>query len=133
MALEAQYLLATHCTKISILLFYRRLSSGTFSAWFIWTIRAMIVVVVLSFLAQEVTLFNGCKPFHAFWDEVDFGWAALNKYVCYDEAAGQYATIVSGALQDLVVCLIPMVLIMKLPLPRRQKVALFLLFSLGLM
>jgi hypothetical protein len=133
LSIEAQYLLATHLTKISILLFYRRLSSGTFAAWFVWAIRAMIVVVTLSFVGLNVTLFNACKPFDAFWNQVDFGWAALNKYVCYDEGAGQYATIVSGAFQDLVVCLIPMVLIMKLPLPRRQKVALFGLFSLGLM
>ncbi len=93
----------------------------------------MIVVVALSFLSLELSLFSACKPFNAFWNEVDFGWAALNKYVCYDEGAAQYATIVSGAFQDLVACLIPMVLIMKLPLPRRQKVALFGLFSLGLM
>jgi hypothetical protein len=93
----------------------------------------MIVVVVLSFVGLELTLFNACKPFNAFWNEVDFDWAALNKYTCYDEGAGQYATIVSGAFQDLIACLIPMVLIMKLPLPKRQKVALFGLFSLGLM
>jgi hypothetical protein len=133
MAIEAQYILVTHLTKVSILLFYRRLSSGTFSAWFVWTIRAMIVVVILSFVSLELTLVNACKPFNAFWNEVDFGWEALHKYVCYDEGASQYATIVSGAFQDFVACLIPMILIMKLPLPRRQKVALFGLFSLGLM
>jgi hypothetical protein len=128
-----QYVLVTHLTKISILLFYRRLSSGSFSPWFVWTLRAMIVMVILAFIGQEVTLLSACKPFNAFWDQVDFSWESMNKYVCYDEAAGQYATIVTGAFQDLVACFIPMILIMKLSLPRRQKIALFALFSLGLM
>jgi hypothetical protein len=133
MAVEVQYIFVTHCTKISILLFYRRLSSGTFSAWFVWVIRAMIVVVILSFISLEATLLFGCRPFNAFWNQVDFGWEAFHKYVCYDEGVSQYATIISGAFQDFVACLVPMILIKKLPLPRRQKVALFGLFSLGLM
>jgi hypothetical protein len=93
----------------------------------------MIVIVVLSAIGQEITLLAGCKPFNAYWNQVDFAWAARNKYSCYDEGAGQYATIAVGAFHDLMVCVIPMAMIAKVPLPRRQKVALFVLFSLGLM
>jgi hypothetical protein len=65
------YLVSTATTKISILLFYRRLASGTISKAFQWAVYASIAFVAIYWVVFTLNLFLGCRPFRAFWMEAD--------------------------------------------------------------
>ncbi len=71
---DFQYTITTSLTKISILLFYRRLSSGAVTPTFHWMPRGCIAFIVLTFIAFTLTTILSCRPLNAFWNQVDFEW-----------------------------------------------------------
>ncbi|TLD37770.1 hypothetical protein E2P81_ATG03445 [Venturia nashicola] len=129
MALEALYLTSTATTKISILLFYRRLSAGTVSNGFIYSVYAAIAFVVVYYFIFMINLFIGCHPVEAFWLQAN-PFSSM-KYQCLDEAANLIAAGVISVVQDLLACGMPMVLFWKLQIPVRQKFALGAIFGIG--
>jgi hypothetical protein len=133
MALEATYILATGLTKISILLFYRRLVSGSVSRGFVWAIRASIFSVAAYILTFENTLIFGCRPIYAYWNQVDPVWRTTpaNTYSCLNEVGALYAANITSIVQDFLTFLMPLVLFSKLQLPIRQKVVLSGIFGIG--
>jgi hypothetical protein len=120
-------------TKISILLFYRRLVAGSVSKRFVWVIRFCIFSVVAYIITFETTLLFGCRPMNAFWNEVNPIWRSLNegKYFCLDEVATLYGANITSIVQDFLTFLIPLALFWNLKLPIRQKVILGLVFGVG--
>jgi len=133
MVLEALYVVSTATTKISILLFYRRLAAGSVSNGFIYSVYAAIAFVVAYFIVFIVNLFIGCRPIYAFWMQVDPYWNAENdrKYKCFNEANNIIAAAVVSVIQDFIACGMPMVLFWKLRIPKRQKIALGAIFGVG--
>jgi hypothetical protein len=149
-ALEMLYLVSTACTKMlvnilpqrrmvakrrrrSILLFYRRLASGTISKGFLWSVYAAIAFVATYFAVFTINLFVGCRPFRAFWMEADMVWSARNagKFHCFNEGANIIGAAVISVIQDFIACGMPSVLFWKTRLPQRQKIALGILFGVG--
>jgi hypothetical protein len=126
------YIFATCSVKISVMLFYRRLSSGFSRGFFIATWIGIAYNV--AYLVTFVTLIGvACRPISAYWMQVDLveGWALTHKFTCIDEHT---ALPLSGALSlvgDLYATLLPCILIFRLDLPRRQKLTLYPLFLLG--
>jgi hypothetical protein len=135
MALEALYLLSTSTTKISILLFYRRLAAGSVSNGFIYSVYGAIAFVVLYFVVFFINLFVGCRPLPAFWLQVDPVWNAKHEgdYQCINEAANLIAAASVSVVQDCLACGMPAILFWKLQMPRKQKVALGLVFGIGIL
>jgi hypothetical protein len=131
MALEATYLLSTGLTKISILLFYRRLVSGSVSHFFLWAVRIVIFSVFAYMIVFEFTLIFGCSPINAYWNQVNPGWRSENVYKCFDELATLYGANITSIVQDFLTFLMPLLLFKKLRLPRRQKVILGCIFGIG--
>lgn len=131
MAIECLYVAATSLIRISILLFYRRMATGSVSKGFLWTVRGIIAFVVAYFIVFEVTLFTGCRPFNAFWNEVNPYWEASHEYHCINEAGNLFAASIVSVVQDFVVCFMPTILFWKLQLPRKQKIALGAIFGVG--
>jgi hypothetical protein len=133
LALEAQYVLSTGLTKISILLFYRRLVSGSISRAFYWTVIAIIISVVAYTITFELTLIFGCRPISAYWNEVNPIWRALNegKYYCLNEVVALLCANILSIIQDFLTFLMPLILFWNLRLPIRQKVVLGCIFSVG--
>jgi hypothetical protein len=133
MAIEATYILGTGLTKISILLFYRRLVSGTVSSRFVWAIRVSIFSVAAYIIAFENTLIFGCRPMNAYWNQVDPVWRTSpdHPYACLNEVATLYAANITSILQDFLTFLIPLLLFSRLQLPTRQKVLLSIIFGIG--
>lgn len=133
MANEALYVLATGLVKISILCFYRRITKNSISKGFIRANRVCIGVVVCYMVVFEVTLFVGCSPFDAFWNQVDPSWLLVNegRWHCIDEAGNLIAATVVSIVTDFVTFLMPCTLFWKLQLPRRQKVGLGAIFGVG--
>lgn len=124
------YVIGITLIKISILLFYRRLSVK-FSQVFLIATWIGIVYNILYFFSFGLTLLLLCHPLHAYWDAFNPVWAATHKFHC---AAENVALPVSSALSvvgDFYSTLLPLILVYHLQLPRRQKLALYALFALG--
>jgi hypothetical protein len=135
MAIESFYVASTCLTKVSILLFYRRMAAGSVSPIFHWAVRATIVFVIGYGIVFQFTLFLGCHPIDSFWNQVDFGWAKTHKigrdYHCFNETANVLAASAVSIIHDFLACGMPMLLFWKLQLPMRQKMALAAIFSVG--
>jgi len=113
------------------LLFYRRLVSGTFSKrWRLATIGAIIFTAGYCIAFVLVLVFN-CSPTDSYWRS--YNLAYTKEYTCVDT---RHLNPVSGALSvfsDLYSVILPMGMLRHFEAPRRQKMALNAVFSLGLL
>lgn len=132
MAIYILFSVASGLIKLSILLFYRRLSSRTVSPAFRWSMRITIFAIgAYSIIFMIIPIFM-CRPISAFWDQVNFTKIAHGyKYTCINEGMDVVAHGTISTLQDLVVASLPMLLCWNLQMPRRQKIALYVIFALG--
>jgi hypothetical protein len=132
-ALQVTFLVSTGCTKCSILFFYRRLTKGTYNKrWKIYIIAAIVVTAAYSSIFVFMLIF-ACSPTDAYWKSFNLVYAATADFKCADT---RYANIMSGALSiasDLWSVLLPCLMLRNFDAPRRQKVALNFIFSLGLL
>lgn len=135
MSIELLYLASTSTTKISILLFYRRLARGTISTPFMYAVWAAIASVVVYFLYFFTALIFTCNPVETFWKQVDPAWFAQHKgkFKCHGEASNLIASAVVSVVHDFVACGLPAILLWKLQISKNQKLALGGLFGLGLL
>jgi hypothetical protein len=126
-------MISTSTTKISILLFYRRLTSGTVSNGFLYGVYSAIAFVAAYFIVFSINLFVGCRPFYSFWKQVDIIWNSENQgnYHCIDEPANMTAAAIVSVIQDFIACGMPTILFWKLHLPRKQKIAMGAIFGVG--
>ncbi|KAF2400162.1 integral membrane protein [Trichodelitschia bisporula] len=132
MAIEALYIMCTGLIKISILLFYRRMSEGSVTPVFRWAVRACIAFVIAYIITFEVTLFLGCRPISVFWNQVNPFWVHEHPdFKCFNEAANLLAASAFSIIQDFIACGMPLILFWKLQLPFRQKVVLAAIFGVG--
>jgi hypothetical protein len=128
-------MVSTCTTKVSILLFYRRLAAGTISRAFQWSIYAAIAFVVSYFIAFFINIFLMCKPFNSYWLQADYFWLNMHRsdFKCQDEGVILVITAAISAFQDILACGLPMILLWKLQIPKRQKYALGAIFSVGIL
>jgi hypothetical protein len=133
-AIEALNLMGTGLTKISILLFIRRLTLRNSTTAIIYTIWSSIVFVGLTTIVFELTLFLECRPFTAFWNRVDIHYMlGGNQFHCVNEGAKLISAGAISTLQDFMVTTIPVVLLWDLRMDRRQKASIIAIFALGYM
>lgn len=141
MIIEVFYMLSTCMTKISILLFYRRLAVGTISNRFIYIIYAAIAFVIAYFIAFNLTLFLHCRPFHSYWKQADLNWYLRHKgtptkkadFVCTSESADLVVSAIISISQDFIAVGIPMFLFRKLRVSWKQRIALGVVFGIGIL
>lgn len=132
MAIYILFSLASGLIKLSILFFYRRLSSRTVSPAFRWTMRITIFAIGAYSVAFMIVPIFMCRPISAFWDQVDVSKVAPGyKYTCINEGMDVVAHGIVSTVQDLVVAILPTLLCWNLQIPRRQKIALYVIFALG--
>ncbi|KIW70237.1 hypothetical protein PV04_02527 [Phialophora macrospora] len=126
------YVIGITLIKISVLLFYRRLSVK-FSRAFLIATWVGIVYNILYFVSFGLTLLLLCRPLHAYWDSFSPAWAASHDFHCASENAALPASSAFSVAGDFYSTLLPLILVYYLELPRRQKIALYALFALGFM
>ncbi|TID23700.1 hypothetical protein E2P81_ATG03270 [Venturia nashicola] len=133
MTSELLYMVTTCTTKVSILLFYRRLAAGTITPTFQWMCYAAIAFVILYFIIFFFDILFLCTPLNSFWLLADHKWKTQyrTEFHCQDEGAVLVSSAAISAFQDLLACCLPMVLLWKLHIPGRQKLALGAIFSVG--
>lgn len=132
LAIECLFCVASGLIKISILLFYRRLSSRVVSKAFVYTTWISIGFIIAYSIALTLAPILGCQPISAFWDQVDIlkvlgGY----EYHCFDEGADLLAASIISASQDFITAILPTFLYWNLRIPLQQKLALFGIFALG--
>ncbi|KAK8177679.1 hypothetical protein IWX90DRAFT_377440, partial [Phyllosticta citrichinensis] len=130
-AISLLYVAGTGLTKVSILCFHRRLS-GTISPRFLFALHAAIAFVIAYMVTFTITLCIGCRPLEAFWRQLDPRWRARYKFECFDEAADILAASAVSLLQDIIACVLPLLIMWQLSIPKRQKIALTGVFGLGI-
>ncbi|RVX69112.1 hypothetical protein B0A52_06825 [Exophiala mesophila] len=126
------YIAAAALVKISVLLFYRRLSVK-FTRAFLVATWIGIVYNICYFITFGVILLRLCTPVHAYWMRFEQDWAATHSFRCNSEAASLPISSALSVVGDVYSTALPFALIWNLKLPRRQKVALYALFSVGLL
>lgn len=127
---EVTYLASTGFTKCSILLFYRRLTKGTYNMRWKYAILIAIAVTAIYSLLFIFMLIFSCSPTAAYWE-------SFNPYYQEDFHCiqSQYTNVLSGGMSiasDLYSVLLPCIMLRKFDAPRRQKIALNIIFCLGL-
>jgi hypothetical protein len=129
-AAQVTFLISTGCCKCSILLFYRRLQKGTFNKRWQYCIYAALAFTVAWVLGFILTLVFSCNPTEANWQSANPNYH--KKYSCVN---ARYENLISGTLSvvsDAYAVLLPCLMLRHFDVSKRQKVALNIIFSLGL-
>lgn len=109
--------------KLSILaLYYRIFVTKTFRKFVV----AVAIFIVLWLITIEIPLCLICRPLHSFWHP------GLSKN-CLNATAMIYYITTSNLVTDLVVFVLPVPVIIRLHMNMRNKVALCILFSIGIL
>ncbi|KAH7087038.1 hypothetical protein FB567DRAFT_58213 [Paraphoma chrysanthemicola] len=132
MAIEVIYICTTTLIKLSILCFYRRLTSSAISRRLLIIIWISIIFVAAYGISSTLALIFHCNPVEAYWYRFTTSWLRTHTYKCVDEAAFLLAVISISTAQDFLACMLPMFVVHKLRLPLRQKLALAAIFLTGL-
>ncbi|KAH7389960.1 hypothetical protein BKA66DRAFT_510953 [Pyrenochaeta sp. MPI-SDFR-AT-0127] len=123
LAVIVVYKLVVTLIKVSILMMYLRLAvNQTFERLCKGT---MVLLVIAQFIVITVVLAQ-CKPLYKLWD--------FNGQVqghCINANAFYHATSAFHIMMDIWILVLPLKLIMRIPRPPREKVALFAIFGLG--
>lgn len=102
---------------------------------FQWMLYASIAFVIGYFVAFFINIFLICTPFNSFWLQADYVWLTVHRgdFHCQDEGVVLVVSAAISAFQDILACCLPMVLLWKLQIPKRQKYALGTIFSVGIL
>ncbi|KAH8678286.1 hypothetical protein BX600DRAFT_507246 [Xylariales sp. PMI_506] len=109
--------------KLSLLLFYHRMTPST---RFIWATRITSFIVVVSYTIISFSLIFGCRPIQGSWD-VTLEASA----VCLDRSALFVTTAIAGCVSDLLIIALPIPIVAKLNMPLRPRIGIILIFSVG--
>jgi len=132
--IEIFFLFSTCSTKISVLLFYRRLVSDTCSRNFklaVWVAIAFVVAYTITFLCLMLT---NCDPVKATWMRHDFAWTETHPYKCASNHVVVAVSEAAGCLSvvtDFYSVMLPAALLMRIRINRRQRFGLIFIFGLG--
>lgn len=136
--IAAFFVLSSGFTKISVLLFYRRLVAGTCGKKFKWALWAGIGFIVAFSFVLLTLMFTACTNLEANWLRVDFKYVATHRgrFKCAtvetSQRVAQFGGILS-VLTDFYAVVLPAMLLHKIKISRRQKIGLMYIFGLGLL
>ncbi|KAF2876943.1 hypothetical protein BDV95DRAFT_601355 [Massariosphaeria phaeospora] len=112
-------------TRLSLLSFYYRLVQDSGKELFVWAVHANVaytIAIFITFLFLSIFL---CTPVENYWT---FGAPADS---CLDEGTATLAAGVINCIADFLCTILPIPLVSGLHMPRRQRIAVIVLFSLG--
>ncbi|CAJ2513924.1 Uu.00g020430.m01.CDS01 [Anthostomella pinea] len=114
------------CIKLSVLALYMRLGDATLRRLAI----GMIVIVGCQAVANVLASVFQCLPVRAAWDHLNI--QPYEKH-CIDIGAYYLANAAINIITDILVYTLPVRLVMRLQVPRRQKIGLAVMLCLGLL
>ena len=128
---ELAFLICGCFIKVSVLLFYRRLARNSVSRYWIWGVISAITFTVAYSLAFILTLIFNCSPTEAYWKA--FSPSYTTPYTCVDTTVVNLLAGIMAIVSDLYSVFLPCMMTRHIQLPRAQKLALYIIFSLGLL
>ena len=121
---ELIYVNSSSLVKISVLLFYRRLSSN-FSRKFLWAAWAGLIVNITYLLFFTSLLLGICRPLNAYWDRFSGVWLQKHpKFFCYSENIAMPLSAALSVVTDLYATIVPLVLVWIIPRLTKDKMGL---------
>ncbi len=129
--IEFFFLLGNACTKISILLFYRRLTLGLPRFWFLYLIWAAIAFTVCYTIGLLVELFVICRPLTSYWESYSPTYG--KDFTCANEHVAFLFSAAASVTSDIYASVLPMLLVRTLNMTCRQRLSMYALFSAGLL
>ena len=127
---EFAFLTCAASTKISVLLFYRRMVDGTYGRGWKWAVILAILFTAGYSLAFILVLIFNCSPTAAYWKGFDPSHTA--NYHCVNTTVINLLAGIFAIVSDLYAVALPCIMTRHFGLPRRQRLALKVVFSLGL-
>jgi hypothetical protein len=121
---QITYKVSINLTKSSILLLYMRIFGGV--KWFKCVCVSLISIIAMYCTASVVVTIFQCTPVKSAWDKSTGGH-------CIDNGKFWYANGGFSIATDILILLLPMPLVYTLQIPRVQKAALILVFTLGIL
>lgn len=128
---ELAFLICGCFIKVSVLLFYRRLARDSVSRYWIWGVICAIAFTVSYSLAFMLTLIFNCSPTEAYWKA--FNPTYTMTYTCVNTTVVNLLAGIMAIVSDLYSVFLPCMMTRHIQLPKAQKFALYIIFSLGLL
>ena len=127
------FLISTCATKTSVLLFYRRMVTDTYSRRWLFAVWAALAFLAGYFVCIFFAYCFICQPLSAYWESYNFDYD--EEFTCIN---GNILSPFVGALSvftDIYAVVLPCAMLAKVDLnvPYRQKIGLNLIFALGTM
>lgn len=126
------YLISTTCIKISVLLFYRRLTAGAISKFWKYATIGAIYFTIAYFISFVLALIFSCSPTDAYWLSYDPDFLSTQDWSCVDAGQLNIAMGLFSVVTDLYAVLLPCLMLRNFDAPRRRKIALNVVFAFGL-
>ncbi|KAK8065167.1 Satratoxin biosynthesis SC1 cluster protein 4 [Apiospora hydei] len=125
LGLAASYILSSEVAKISILMFYFRISPDRR-----FHVAVGCMIGILSIYSALYILLNifGCTPVSDAWNVAK---QAAGEAQCIDKGKFYLAAVVVNVAIDFIILLLPIPVIAPLQMPMRRKISLCLLFATG--
>lgn len=127
---EFFFVMSNCCTKVSILLVYRKITARSHSIWFIrltWAAIAYTIAYTTGFILELLLV---CRPTDSYWKSYNLFYTA--KYSCANEQVPLVFSAANSVFSDIYASLLPMLLVRTLRLTKVQRLSLYALFSGGL-
>lgn len=120
------YNLALVLAKLSALFLFLRIFRGR---WFIIATRITIACLIVAGLWMVISGFVFCVPISYFWS-LD---TSSHKAHCLPKGPVWYSNAAMQIASDIVIMILPMPILSKLQLPRKQKLGIVLVFCMGIL
>jgi len=134
MAIAALYIYGATLIKLSVLTFDRRLGVNKVTPKFLLAVRFAIFMVLFYCVVWTVLCFRQCTPFKAYWEQFNIPWRLEgHPFSCLDEGANTLSNTVFSTICDFIAFLLPLSLLWRLQISKKQKMALGGVFSVGLL
>jgi hypothetical protein len=126
-------LFASGATKASVLLFYKRLVSGTLARRWKLAIYFALAFHAAYLIGLTLSYVLICRPLEAYWKSFDYNWH--EPYSCAPAESLNPVIGVLSVLSDIYAVALPFVILhyYTLDVPRAQKIGLNIIFALGLL
>ncbi|KAM0717484.1 hypothetical protein Q7P37_007336 [Cladosporium fusiforme] len=128
---ENIFMITTCCTKCSVLFFYRRLTKGSYNRLWKYAILVAVGFTVCYSVAFIILLACACSPTEAYWKSKNPTWDG--EYTCIDSRPSNLLSGIISVVSDFYSVLLPCLMLWNFEAPRAQKIALNVIFCLGLL
>lgn len=126
-----RFVFSTFFSKVSTLLLYRRIMSGSPEQLSINIVNSAIVMMILYWVVFVLLMALQCRPTASYWLQYSFPHAYTEPYTCMFEGKVPMANAIISVTTDFMIGLLPIYLFWHLRVPIREKIVLGILFGVA--